>query len=354
MPPPVPPRRHTGRRLRLFALLVFGLIALAAALGWWRLQTDLDTLRSQLEQGQRAIAAVTELSARQQRDAQLKLERLETDLVRLRDQRAELDQLYLDLTRGRDESALLEVERLVTMASQELQFTGSLTTALAALQGADARLARVERPQLVNLRRAITRDIERLRAAPVVDVTGLALKLDQIVQSVDSWPLLADATAVPAAAAPAARSEPAAKVEAKGAAAPAPAPAPAPDAPVPTWWTRVRLWLQQEFGDLVRIREVDTPEALLLTAQQQQLVRQQMKLRLLDARAALLTRNDRLYRADLAEAQALLARYFDTRHNKPATAQGQLKVLAGAPLSVDLPQINDSLAALRNARQGGR
>jgi uroporphyrin-3 C-methyltransferase/uroporphyrinogen III methyltransferase/synthase len=203
------------------------------------------------------------------------------------------------------------------------------------MQGADARLARIGGPQGIALRRAIARDLERLRAAPSVDLTGMALKLDQLAQSVDALPLLAEASARPAAAV---------RPAAGAVASPPPA----------TTWSRLRAWLGQEFGDLVRIREVDTPEALLLNGPQQQLVRHQLKLRLLDARQALLMRSDPLYRADLTEAQALLVRYFDLRAPAAAGAQAQLKQLAGLPLSVDLPQVSDSLAALRGLRQGGR
>jgi uncharacterized protein HemX len=342
-PPPAPETsRRARRRWRLLVLVLAVAVALAAAGGWWALRTNLDRLHEQLAEAQRQFAAAQAQAALRERDAQLRFERLESELTRLREQRGELDQLYLDLTRGRDEAALLEVERLVTLAAQELQISGSVPTALAALQGADARLARIDRPQMVALRRAIGRDIEKLRTAPAIDLTGMAVKLDQIAQGVDGWTMLSDATPQPAA--PVKQSGTAGKSEAKT------VPAPEPE----TWWTRLRAWLKQEFGDLVRIREVDTPEALLLTGAQQQLVRQQMRLRLLDARTALLMRNDKLFRADLAEAQALLARYFDTRQGATAAAQAQLKQLAGSPLSVDAPQISESLAALRGLRQGGR
>mgnify|MGYP001573367682 CR=1 FL=1 len=354
-PPAHEPRASppAGRRTRrVVVLLLLVTVALLAAGGWWALRTNFDRQQAQLAEAQRQVAAASEQSARIERDLQLKLERLEAELVRQRDQRSELDQLYLDLTRGRDESALLEVERLVTLAAQELQISGSVATALAALQMADARLARIDRPQMVNLRRAIGRDIERLRAAPAIDLTGMALKIDQIAQGVDGWALLAEASVQPAAGA---KGNPATQ-------APAAAPATgvakaegkAPVTEADSWWITLRAWLKQEFGDLVRVREVDTPEALLLTASQQQLVRQQMKLRLLNARSALLMRNDRLYRADLAEAQALLTRYFDTRHTATVSAQAQLKQLAAAPLSVDLPQIAETLAAVRGARPQGR
>lgn len=344
-PPPSAAARGRGRRGLLVAVLLLAMIATGATIGWWTLRHDLDLLRDRLAEAQRGTAMAVEQSAQRDRDAQLRIERLESELSRVRDQRAELDALYLDLTRGRDESALVEVERLVTLAAQELQISGSVATALAALSAADARLARIDRPQLVNLRRAITRDVERLRAAPSIDVTGLALKIDQLAQGSETLPLLADAGARPAAPVAAGAGKTAVKADAKTAAG---------SGDDGGTWARVRTWLQQEFGDLVRIREVDTPEALLLTGAQQQLVRQQLKLRLLNARQALLARNDRLYRADLASATELLTRYFDTRQAATVTVQTQLRQLAAAPLSVDVPQIGDSLAALNALRGGAR
>jgi uncharacterized protein HemX len=329
---------RSARPLRFAFLLGVGLIALAGLVGLVMLHGEVRQLRQQLEQSRGALAAADELAAQRDRDAQARIERLETDLARLHEQRADLEQLHADLTRGRDDLALIEVERLIMLAAQEVQTANGLPAALTALQGADARLARISGPQGVALRRAIARDLERLRAAPTVDITGMALKLDQLAQSVDALPLLAEAAARPTAPT---RSP----ARPAGPAAPA-----APD----TGWSRVRAWLEQEFGDLIRIREVDTPEALLLNGPQQQLVRHQLRLRLLDARQALLMRSDRLYRADLAEAQSLLARYFDGRTPAAVAAQTQLKQLSSMPLSVDLPQLNDSLAALRGLRQGGR
>lgn len=333
--PAAPVVMRTAHPLRFALLLGLALTAVGSTVGLFVLRGDVRMLAQQLEQSRAALSAADELSAQRDRDAQLRIERLEADLARLHEQRGELDQLHADLTRGRDDLALIEVERLIMLAAQELQTANGLPSALAAMQGADVRLARIGGPQVIALRRAIARDLERLRAAPSVDMTGMALKLDQLAQSVDALPLLAEASARPAAAV-----RPAAGAVAS----------PLPE----TTWSRLRAWLGQEFGDLIRIREVDTPEALLLNGPQQQLVRHQLKLRLLDARQALLMRSDPLYRADLAEAQALLVRYFDLRAPAAAAAQAQLKQLAGLPLSVDLPQVSDSLAALRGLRQGGR
>lgn len=331
LPVATPPARRPRRWGRWLAL--FGLVASAAFALVYEVR-ETRRLHRQLEQFQAETAAALAESTRSAADARNRIARLEEEIERVKEQRAAVDQLYLELTRGRDDAALIEVDRLVTLAAQELQVTGNVGAALAALQSADARLARLERPQLVNLRRAIARDIERLRAVPAVDPTGIALKLDQIAQGSDAWPLLAEPTARPVRAA-----ETKAAAQKKGG-----------EAAANDFATRVRAWFAREFGDLVRIREVDTPEALLLSTAQQQLVRHQLRLRLLDARLALLAHNDRLFRADLAEAQALLARYFDTKHPAVANAAVQLRQIAQSTLSVDLPALTDSLGALRALR----
>jgi uncharacterized protein HemX len=336
-PAPLTLAERRLRRQRRVAWTVAG-VALIAAL----VALGLDVRREFARQDERLLAVSKELAAALEqaavadRQAQARIDALERDVESLREQRSALDQLYLDLTRGRDDAILIDVERLVTLAAQELQVSGNAATALAALTAADSRLARLERPQFVGLRRALTRDIDRLRAVPAVDVIGLGLRLDQLAQGADSWPLLAEPSTVLA--------PPGAAAAATGGADTAPA----------SWGTRLRGWLAQEFGDLVRIREVEAPDALLLAPRQQQLVRVQFKLRLLTARQALLTRSDKLFRADLAEAQVLLARYFDTRQPAVAAAQAQLKQLAAATVSVDVPQINDSVSAVRALRPAGR
>ncbi len=73
-------------------------------------------------------------------------------------------------------------------------------------------------------------------------------------------------------------------------------------------------------------------------------------MRLLTARSALLTRNDRLFRADLLEAQALITRHVDARQPNVAAALATIRQFATTALSMEVPQINDSLAAVRAAR----
>lgn len=327
--------RNSHKALLSIALIALIIAVFAAVYAYRQLGSVKRDSARRFAELQQAVTAANETANRadaEARNARQQAALLEARLAEEQGQREELYELASNLSRGRDEAVLVEVERLITLAAQELQLNGSVATALAALQTADARLARSDNARFVPLRRSLARDIERLKAAPAVDFTGLALKLDQLAAAVDTWPLLAEATASPAASPR------------------------APDAiatPANGWWQRRWRALQDELGeyrDLIRIRHVDSPESVLLDAQQQALVRHQLRLRFLNARQALLARNDRLYRADLTEAQALMTRYVDSRAAQAASALALLKQLASTALSVELPTIGDSVTAVRALR----
>jgi uroporphyrin-3 C-methyltransferase len=83
---------------------------------------------------------------------------------------------------------------------------------------------------------------------------------------------------------------------------------------------------------------------------QQYFLRENLKLRLLSARVALLNRDDASYKSDLAAAQTWLKLYFDTRAKAVQTVQATLKQLAATPMGRDLPDLAGSLEALRVLR----
>ena len=339
---PTPQRRTTdagsrrGRRRALLALLAVAAVVLVGyvELQSWRSARQQEQLAESRGREAAEATARAQAAAQQAQEAQAKLAEVQ--------QAADAAAAEAPAGPGRDDALLLEVERLVMLAMNDLQLTRQPAAALAALELADARLAASSDPRWTPLRRALARDIERLRAVPAVDVTGNALKLDQLIAGADVWPL-ANAPAAPPPAPPKAATRPAARK------AEPPAES-AAEPPPPGGWQKVRAWLAAEFGDLLRINEVGTPEALLLNAEQGKLVRSQLKLRLLGARLALLARNDRLYQADIDSAQTLLALYFDARHAGAAGAVATLRQLRAVPLAPDMPALADSQAAVRAAR----
>jgi uroporphyrin-3 C-methyltransferase/uroporphyrinogen III methyltransferase/synthase len=354
--PAEPASRSWGDRLREsldskeFNLkLIVGLLAFLLGLQWWSARNDISDLRRELAQRLQSgdnMNIQTKLIANRV-DDELKLMQgkvavLEAKQVESQGQQLALEQLYQDLAKNRDDWALAEIEQVLSTASQQLQLAGNLRGALIALQNADARLARTDRPQFIAIRRAIAKDTDNLKSLPSVDLTGIAVRLDALVAQVDQMPLLSDAK--PAVVAPAPKSKLASPTTS--------------DTKASDEWRTVLLdrwnsWssdLWNELRQLVRVRVVGTPEALLLSPGEAFFARENLKLRLLNARLALLSRNDAAFRSDLAEADRALVRYFEIRSRQTQAARELIKQLQDSVLNIEMPTLSHSLAAVRQSR----
>ncbi len=257
------------------------------------------------------------------REAQAKLAQLEAKIAESQNQQVALEALYQELSRSRDEWVLAEVEQILTIAAQQLQLAGNVQAALVALQTADARLARSDRLQFTPLRKVLARDIERLKGTPSLDIAGFALRLDQVIAQVDGMPLASEQRS-------------------------AGAPRPAAARPEAGAWARLGTEIWDEMKQLVRIRNLDQPEAPLLPPNQAFFLRENLKLRLLNARLALLSRDQRTFREDLGVASSWIRNYFDARSRPATAALASLKQLGSSGISVELPSIAESLTAVRN------
>jgi uroporphyrin-3 C-methyltransferase len=274
-----------------------------------------------MEAGDKATRAAVRDAQDNLRDAQAKISLLENRLAESQTQQAALEALYRELAPARDEWAITEIEQVLMLASQQLQVAGNVSGALAALQLADTKLQRLDRPQFVPLRRALARDMERLRAVPYVDVAGISLRLDQAIATVDVLPLALEER-LPAAAAE----------------------APPKDEPA---WRRFLREAWQDVRQLVRVENIDKPEAPLLTPSQQFFLRQNLKLRLLAARFDLLFRDQANFRADLGAAEAWLKKYFDTRVQSVQQMVTLLSEVKKTEMGAELPGLAASLDAVR-------
>ncbi len=317
-------------RLPLLAFIAVVLAAGLAVLFWMDTRNRIDDTQEQIARKLRAIEddardarALARQSQESLRQAQVKVGQLETRLAESQSQQLALEALYQDLSRNRDEWQLAEIEQVLAIASQQLQLAGNVRAALLALQLAEARLARADRPQFMPLRRALARDIDRLKSVPTLDLPGLTLRIDGLVAAVDSLPLAFEERGERPGPA---RREPAADAG---------------------FWSRLGAEVWSEIRQLVIVRQMNAPEPPLLPPSQAYFVRENLRLRMLNARLTLLTRDEGGYREDLRAAQAWLARYFDPKARAVLDAQAQLKQLASASLSFEMPTIAESLEAVR-------
>jgi uroporphyrin-3 C-methyltransferase len=257
-----------------------------------------------------------------------KISVLEARLAETQSQAVALEAMYQELSSSRDERLLAEVEQAVVIAMQQLQFSGNVEAALIALQGAEGRLARSLQPQFLPVRKLIARDIERLKGIPGANISGLSLKIESVVTAVDGLPLAYEQRPKPVA--------PKAGADAR---------------PVNLdFWRELGAELWRELRQLVRIERIDHGDPALLAPQQSYFLRENLKLRLLNARLALLQRDGRVYREEIRQAREQLDRYFDGRAKPVQAAQSTLATLAGTDVSFDLPGLAESLTVLRNLK----
>lgn len=307
-------------------------------LGWQWLETrsrlaGLETeLARRLAEGDASLKegrAQTRAAQQDLQALQAKVGALEARLAEAQGQQMALEAMTQELSRSRDERLLAEIEQAVSTAAQQLQLAGNVQVALIALQGADARLARTNQPQFIALRKLVTRDIERLRALPTADVPGIALKLETIIAQVDTMPLAFEQRPV-AAAAPAAK-------------------AAGPAAGLP-WWQKMSAEFWQEIKQLVRVERIDKADPGLLSPSQNFFLRENLKLRLINARLALLVRDGASFREDMRQSADWLERHFDSRAKPVQSALATVRSLGAVDVALTPPTLDETLGALRNFR----
>ena len=327
---------NVKRDARLYWL--WGCLAAALVVAGWQILDLRQRVGAQQEAAARlAEDAAKSLELRKQNQGlqetvgqlQQKIVVLESRVSDFQGQQQSLEGLYQDLSRGRDEWLLAEVDQLVGMAVQQLQLSGNVSAALVALENADARLARSQRPQFIGLRKAIGHDLQRLKNAPNADIQGLSLRLENILVAVDLMPLAYETR-------PASATRGAAQ---KGADAKAQLQEP--------FWER---WLREtwaELRSLIHVERIGKPDPAILAPNQIFFLRENLKLRLLSARVELLSRDQTAFRAEIKLAEQWLERHFDARDKQVAAAIDVLRPMLGSELSIALPSLAESQSAVR-------
>jgi uncharacterized protein HemX len=336
VPPSLPPRAPERPRDALARGIAVFAVLLVAVAGWlaWDTRMGVQSMESSAggklaELGASLSQSKAGLAQAQSalKDAQARIAELEARVADTQEQRVALEEMYRELSRSADDRVLSEVEQMLVAASQQLQLAGNVRGALAALQAADQRLARADKLAATPLRRAITADMDRLKAVPQVDTVGITVKLDGLIAQSENLPLVIAETL------------PSTRVAARARYADDAGPL-----------TRAARDFWEEMKALVRIRDLEGQDAPLLAPSQSYFLRENLKLRLLSARVALLARDEQAFRDDLKASQAWIAKYYDMRAKTTAAALGTLRQIAETPVAIAVPDINASVAAVRTAR----
>jgi len=263
-------------------------------------------------------------------DLQTRLLALETRANDTQSQQLALTTMYQELARSQDERIVADIEQTLLLAQQQLQLAGNVRAALLGLEAADVRLGQLGKPQFASLRATMARDIERLKLLPAADIEGASARLEVLIESVSRLK-------------PESETEPRAQ----------PDRSPANAVPGQGSMDTLKSFSQEawrEIKDLIRIRRLDQPELPLLTPSQNYFLRQNLKLRLLAARVALVQRDETSFRADITAARDWVKHYFNRQDEVSKSFIGSLEELLRTPVALKDAQIAASLQALRSAR----
>lgn len=360
--PSAPPAASAPSLMWLWiAVVLAGLIGVVAIGLVWQTLLREHNLEQELvrrQQAQQAQATEAQMLAKQAQDSAresaTKVSLLDARLSEVTVQRGQIEELIQSLSRARDENIVVDIDAGLRVAMQQSALTSSAEPLVAALKQADDRLTRYNQPRLEGVRRAIARDLDRVKGEGTVDVASLTIKLDEVVRMVDDLPLRAqpdsrrDAAREPAAAASAAR--------AKKPAPPASAPV---QSSVPQWlepwlarWDLFseRVWVEAK--SLVRVERIENPEAMLLEPDHVFFLRENLKLRLLNARLALLARQFTIVQSDLQGSLDAIERYFDPKARRTQLALSLIRQVQQQARHTDLPRPDNTLAALATAAAG--
>lgn len=333
--PVLPSRRRLWSRPLVWVLLILLALILAQ---WVDSRKQISAMQQELAHrlaDNDQAAKETRFLAKQTQDTaltvQAKVTLLEERLAEIQSQSVALQSMYQEMASSRDQRLLAEVEQAIVLAMQQLQFAGNVETALISLENADARLAKELQPQFISLRRLLARDIARLKATPGADLTGLSLKIESVVNMVDALPLAFEQRP---------KNTPAVST-------PVTAPASFIDR---SYWQALVADIWHDLYQLLRIERIEPHDPVLLSPSQSFFLRENLKLRMLNARLALLQRDGKTFRDEIIQTQVFLTRYFDVRAPSVVTARKTLNILAATDVGLNLPSLGETLAAVRDLK----
>jgi uroporphyrin-III C-methyltransferase len=378
-----PASKPVNTRWLWFAVFLLTAASAASVMLAWRAEQRGASLEQELVRRQQDSAAkVTEartLAKQAQEgasDAGAKLALLEVKVSEVAVHRGQLEELVQSLSRSRDDNLLIDLDAALRVAMQQSTITGSVEPLVATLKQSDERLARYNLPRLEGVRRAVNRDLDRTKAISVTDIASLSLKLDEAIRTADELPLVGGAASSapnniqnsakdakspdlaprPASGAAASSSVNSSAKLALAAAQPA---ASAASGALNNWsdklgtlWSNVSTRVWGEVKSLVRVSRIDYPEAMLLSPEQAFFVRENFKLRLLNARLAIMSRQFDTAQTDLQAATQALERYFDRNAKRTVVTTELMRQLIAQARQVNVPRPDDTLAAIAAVSAG--
>jgi len=350
----------------LFAIMFLLIALVVAGVAWFQqkrfeaigreVATQLQTLTTQVNDARKDSSQALSLAQSQvNRIAQLEQSNLEA-----KSQYLALEQLWAGANKGTEDAILAnDVDRLLTTASQQLKLAGNVNNAIVTLEAAQSLLIRADRSRFAAVQRMVSLDLDRLRSVPLVDVPQLSNRLEALSALVARAPLLLPDAASPKVATESSSSQPTSASQSPPTSSSNEPQPPAQD--TKAWWeialNRSLIWFKaftvmiaREFAEVVSIQRVSDANALLMSPEQGALLRANLRTRILTAQMALLMHQSPIWKTELSQIEQSLTARYDSKSSETAAALRLVRELSAIQISIPLPDISSSFAALEAVR----
>lgn len=283
--------------------------SLAQAASNEALSEQLDALQKTQQQDKQQIAALLAQQDKTRQDAERQQASFGRQLNELKDKVASIS--------GSDAKTwlLAQADYLVKLAGRKLWSDQDVTTAAALLKSADASLADMNDPSLIDVRRALNEDVGSLSAVAQVDFDGIILKLNQLSNQVDNLRLADNDTDD----------------------SPMDSDSSSLSGSLAEWRQNLTKSWHNFMDDFITIRRRDTSAEPLLAPNQDVYLRENIRSRLLIAAQAVPRHQDEVYKQSLESVSTWVRAYFDTSDPSTKAFLEELDNLSQQSVSMDVP-----------------
>ena len=308
----------------LVTLIIVTAVTASGFLGWihWQNLVVADRASKAVASFERFYQPIGKRYQQSEKRQSQRIEQLYNDLsnmqLRLNAQGQRLAELGATT---RSDWLLAEALYLTRLANQRLQTERSTKNPLALMKNVDAILRQIEDPMLLPVRRAVTSDIGDLRLTGEIDSVGLFLELNTLAHNIDQL------TALNRAGESKVTETIALTIE------------------QPSTTKTIVADLVHQLSQLVRVTRRQQPIEPLLLNSEVRVIKQNLRLMLEQAQSAVMTEEPEVYIISLDKAERWVTQHFQSDDDAQVILQ-RLTSLKGREVVQQLPQINDSLAAI--------